>query len=352
MDPLKRYKKYLKEFAGVCEDMIDSGMPYMAVILNHELFRYLYPEEPFTNFFHKDPVIFITRHLKKLTSLAKACLKSVKPYDMNFAKYNSLVKPDSLEETTSVLYADLWKRFDRKTLSGESVRLLSTRLPKRVIRDHIKGKTVLDLGCGSGRYTIALYKLGAKKVIGIDYRKESYRAAQEYAKKRNLQITFKEGDCVNLKFPSESFDFVFCNGVLHHTKSIENGILQIKKVLKKGSKAFLYLYADGGIFWDTRVAMRKIFKKIPRDYTQKVLELINLPPNRFIFCDSWYVPIETHMRRNHLEDMLDRLGFDFKKIASRNSYDLDSVQVRMVKGAKVMWGESGEHRYILSKSVD
>ena len=75
-------------------------------------------------------------------------------------------------------------------------------------------------------------------------------------------------------FEDGHFDFVFCNGTIHHSRSILQSLEELKRVLKKEGKAFVYIYAKNGIFWDTRVAMRQLFKKIPLGYTQKVLDLI------------------------------------------------------------------------------
>ena len=347
MNKIKQYDIYLKEFVELCEKMTKTGMSYMTVILSHELFRFLYPWEPYINFHNNNPVEFIVQHISRLIDIGRNYLQYISPYNTNFSESISSRFKSNLK-ITSEMYSNLWKGFEQRTLVNESIKLVRARIPKYIIADYIKGKTVLDMGCGSGRFSIALSMLGARKVVGIDLQEKSYQVARRYCRKSKISVIFKEANCVTLPFYAGSFDFVFCNGVLHHTRTIMKGFLEIKRVLKKGGSSFLYLYGKGGIFWDTRVAMRKVFKKIPLSYSQNILNIIGMPQHRFIFCDSWFVPIETLTGVVELEGMLRKAGFKFKKVISKIPSDLDNAISRRIKDAKFMWGD-GEHRYILWK---
>ena len=131
-------------------------------------------------------------------------------------------------------------------------------------------------------------------------------------------------------------------------RPLERGIAELARVLRPGGSGFLYLYGAGGIFWETRAALRRIFEHIPLDYTKTVLDVIGMPANRFIFCDTWYVPVERHVTTEELEAMLARERLEFEKVVGRNAFDLDGAIARGVKGAREMWGD-GEHRYVVSK---
>ena len=81
-------------------------------------------------------------------------------------------------------------------------------------------KNVLDAGCGGGRYSYAISRMGAKKVTGIDFGDEGLKfARQNYGKTKNLN--FKKGNVLNIPFKDNSFDTVFSNGVIHHTTNIK-----------------------------------------------------------------------------------------------------------------------------------
>jgi len=342
------YYAQLDQFEKRCIHLVKTGQPYLAVILCHELYRYTYPVEPYTDFTHDDPVPFMNRHIQSLMNLADTFPAAVRPY--TFAMKSEEEAGRTLEKETSDLYSGLWKNFNRETLTEESLKLVKNRIPASVIESDIKGARVLDMGCGSGRYSIALSLLGAREVVAVDYQAKAFKAAEEYCQNNGLMVKFQETNVLDLPFEDASFDFVFSNGVLHHTSSIEKGISELTRVLKTPGKAFLYLYGSGGIFWTTRDVMRKIFRHIPLDYTKEVLNIIGMPKNRFIFCDTWYVPVETHTKEKELHALLSRLGFTFEKVISSNAFDIDyPVHESRIPQAKEMWGE-GDHRYILMKN--
>jgi len=58
----------------------------------------------------------------------------------------------------------------------------------------IEGKTVFDLGCGSGRLAIGAALLSAKKVVGVDIDKDSIKLAEENAKAAGVEVEFVLGD--------------------------------------------------------------------------------------------------------------------------------------------------------------
>ncbi|MFN8413206.1 MAG: class I SAM-dependent methyltransferase [Anaerolineales bacterium] len=346
----KEYYASLEEFSLLCNEMIDKGLSYWVVVLSHELYRFLYPIEPYANFIPEQPVEFVAGHIKTLVASAKNVLATVHPYAFDLNHFSDIRKEsDVLGQSTSDLYADMWRNFDSMTLVEESLQLVKRRLPDDVVMKDIQGKDVLDMGCGSGRYSIALARVGAKSVAGVDWQKRAFEAARIWCEKNNQPVTFREGDVLNLPFESESFDFVFSNGVIHHTHSIQKGLSEIWRVLRPGKRSFLYIYAANGIFWKTRNVLREIFKRIPLSYTQRVLDIIGMPSNRFIFCDTWYVPVESHTTKKELLGMLDQIGFQYEKIVGHNDFDLDGALEKNIPGAEVMWGD-GEHRYILKKS--
>lgn len=350
----RRYYERLEHFTDLCIGLARAGAPYFAVVLCHELFRFHYPTEPYAGVTNdRDPVGDAVARIDRLIALGEQFAGAVTPYAFEplAAVGGMRWEEERLERTTSNLYSELWKAFDRQTLTGEAVALVRARIPQPVVDAYIAGRNVLDMGCGSGRYTLALAALGAAHATGIDVQGRSFEAARAWAVEHGVKAEFREGNVLVLPFPDASFDFVFCNGVIHHSASIEQGLREIARVLKPGGASFLYLYAAGGIFWNTRLALRAVFKEIPLDYSKAVLQLIGMPSNRFIFCDTWYVPVETHTTTASLESMLHGTGFTFEKVPGRNAFDLDGILATgTVSGAREMWGD-GEHRYILKKSA-
>ena len=81
----------------------------------------------------------------------------------------------------------------------------------------VRGKTVLDIGCGSGRYSIEFAKRGATQVVGIDFASNMVKLAQEYARVHDLtdQCQFMTGDFMDMEF-QQRFDVCLAIGVLDY----------------------------------------------------------------------------------------------------------------------------------------
>ncbi len=68
----------------------------------------------------------------------------------------------------------------------------------------IENKTVLDLGCGTGIFSVGAALTGAKKVVGIDVDKSCIEIARNYAKKNNLDVTFLIQDVKDAKIKCDT----------------------------------------------------------------------------------------------------------------------------------------------------
>jgi SAM-dependent methyltransferase len=116
----------------------------------------------------------------------------------------------------------------------------------RMTRGEIKGKTVLDAGCGQGRWSYGFAKLGAR-VWGIDTSASAVNYANEHLGRATPPPHFCVASVLNEKKLSEvlnntTFDIIWCWGVLHHTGDPERGFVNLVKLLKKGGTIHLYLY--------------------------------------------------------------------------------------------------------------
>jgi 2-polyprenyl-3-methyl-5-hydroxy-6-metoxy-1,4-benzoquinol methylase len=79
----------------------------------------------------------------------------------------------------------------------------------------VAGRTILDVGTGTGRAAIALARRGAI-VTGVDASDEMLRIARERTKSTGLAVEFHTGDAHDLAFSDGSFDIVVCLRVLMH----------------------------------------------------------------------------------------------------------------------------------------
>ncbi len=132
--------------------------------------------------------------------------------------------------------------------------------------------TVLDLGCGYGRVAIRLVEK-AHKVIGIDISEKNIELAKKIMPK-NENCDFFIMDAINLKFPNDHFDKVFClqNGISAFKVSPEELIKESIRVTKRGGSAFFSTYSPK--FWKDRLewfevqARQKLIGEIDYDLTK------------------------------------------------------------------------------------
>jgi len=110
--------------------------------------------------------------------------------------------------------------------------------------DQLQGKRVLEIGPGAGGHSALFAKHGAI-VTSIDITVERARATQ--AKFRLMEEMASgcgalQGDAENLPFPDDVFDYVYSNGVLHHTPDTEKSMDEVYRVIKPGGNAVIMLY--------------------------------------------------------------------------------------------------------------
>jgi ubiquinone/menaquinone biosynthesis C-methylase UbiE len=117
-------------------------------------------------------------------------------------------------------YADprMAETFEGARFGGPIGRLLA-ETQEQVIASFLaplQGRSILDVGTGTGRAAIALARRGAI-VTGLDASAEMLAVAERRAAESAVQVAFVRGDAHAIEFPSASFDAVICLRVLMHT---------------------------------------------------------------------------------------------------------------------------------------
>lgn len=116
-----------------------------------------------------------------------------------------------------------------------------------------RGKEVLEIGSGSGAHSALFRKYGAH-VTAVDITPERVFSTGQ---KLGFLESLPEGsglvlqaDAENLPFWDNSFDIVYSNGVLHHSKNTERCLQEVYRVLKPGGEAIVMLYSkNSALFW-------------------------------------------------------------------------------------------------------
>ena len=98
---------------------------------------------------------------------------------------------------------------------------------------NLRGKKVLEIGCGGAQCGIAMAKKGAK-VTGIDISNEQLKFANELAQKNKVNVKFYQGDVRKLpQIKSNSQDTVFSAWALFYVDNIKSCFKEVHRVLKK-----------------------------------------------------------------------------------------------------------------------
>lgn len=100
----------------------------------------------------------------------------------------------------------------------------------------IRGKRMLDVGCGSGEAAIYFAQRGAV-VTALDISGAFLRVVAALSRKHGTPVSAIIAPVEFLPFPDETFDIVYGNAVLHHVEFLD-AMREVHRVLKPGGRAF------------------------------------------------------------------------------------------------------------------
>jgi SAM-dependent methyltransferase len=131
------------------------------------------------------------------------------------------------------VYADpaMAEAFDALRFGGPIGRMIA-ETQERVVAEFlapVAGRTVLDVGTGTGRAAIAVAARGAI-VTGVDASAQMLAVAERRAKDAGIRVTFAAGDAHGLAFPDRSFDAAICLRVLMHTPDWRRSLRELCRV--------------------------------------------------------------------------------------------------------------------------
>ena len=118
--------------------------------------------------------------------------------------------------------------------SFEAVTAVENRYALNIMGD-IRGRRILDLGCGAGE-TSVYFALEGAKVTAVDISQEMIRVVNRLAAKWNVEVDSKVIVAEDIDLQSGYYDYVFGNGILHHLDR-KKAYNEIFRVLKPGGQA-------------------------------------------------------------------------------------------------------------------
>lgn len=142
-----------------------------------------------------------------------------------------------------------WRQF--LDLLDESRILEAERSLKDMLEvEHLNGKSFLDIGSGSGLFSLAARRLGAS-VFSFDFDPHSVGCTRELRRRffpDDRNWTVQEGSVLDRPFLESlgNFDIVYSWGVLHHTGNMWQALDNAQQLVASGGKLFIAIYNDTG----------------------------------------------------------------------------------------------------------
>lgn len=174
-----------------------------------------------------------------------------------------------------------------------------TKIIGKTPRDFKEGEKILEAGCGTGEFSCG-FALGKAKVLGIDISENSLRHAKKLAKRFDLENAgFAQMDLINNPLQKESFDYIFCMGVLHHNKNPKEAFSKLVTLLKPKGFIVIGLYNKYGRI---PIAIRRLILSLlaGKDVEKRILLANRLfysnkpltKEKRIWFADKYCHPLE------------------------------------------------------------
>ncbi|MEE8149223.1 MAG: class I SAM-dependent methyltransferase [candidate division Zixibacteria bacterium] len=185
---------------------------------------------------------------------------------------------------------------------------------KKVLPVVLSGKKALDIGCGTGRISLTLAKLGAE-VTGVDLSEAMLDRLEQDARKKRLlsNILPINSSSDDLPFLDKSFDIVTCFGLLEHLPQTvrRRTMFEAARVLKGNGKMFVVVNNDECVFLKGSYRMKRqdengyFVTLVGIDWLESICKKLKLKP-KVIAANPNYAAIQYMLSKHN--DSNDRLN--------------------------------------------
>lgn len=147
--------------------------------------------------------------------------------------------------------------------------------------EDLNGKSFLDIGSGSGLYSLAARRLGAR-VHSFDYDPYSVACTAELRRRYfagDLSWTVEEGSALDVDYLKSlgTFDFVYSWGVLHHTGQMWRALDNARLPVADGGKLFIAIYNDTGSQSARWKWIKRTYNNLPRILRLPFILVVSAP---------------------------------------------------------------------------
>lgn len=147
-------------------------------------------------------------------------------------------------------FGENWRRF-LDVLDENRIQVAEASLTEMLPRASLAGLSFLDIGCGSGLFSLAAMRLGASQVHSFDYDPSSVACARELKRRYypdDPRWTVERGDALDQDYMISlgSWDVVYSWGVLHHTGNMWQALANVADLAINDTILYISIYNDQG----------------------------------------------------------------------------------------------------------
>ncbi|HEY2360136.1 MAG TPA: class I SAM-dependent methyltransferase [Candidatus Angelobacter sp.] len=191
---------------------------------------------------------------------------------MSTAPAGTAVQNAANTSETRFAFGKNWQRF-LKVLNDERIMEAENSLRNMLQVQDLRGKSFLDIGSGSGLFSLAAMRLGAARVHSFDYDPNSVACTQELRRRYFQQAgnwTIEQGSALDANYLDRlgKFDVVYSWGVLHHTGNMWLALENAIRPVAPQGKLFIALYNHQDLYSSVWTAIKRrysqsIFWRVP-----------------------------------------------------------------------------------------
>ena len=244
-----------------------------------------------------------------------------------------------------------WQSFLNRAFTPERIDVAVDSLRSFLGVNDLEGRTFLDIGCGSGLFSLAARKLGAK-VHSFDLDPLSIACAEELRKRFSQddgKWTIHEGDVLDVEYLRSlgQFDVVYSWGVLHHTGAMWQALENVIPLIPEGGRLFISIYNDQGRASRRWGAVKKYYNQSSK-FTMFFITLVFLG---YFGIPKVLLRLKKERGMSFWHDLIDWLGgYPFEVAKPEEVFDFFRERGFTLTRLKTRGGRSGCNEFLFLRS--